>query len=57
MRLQLAILVALVPILVSSSPVSSRAGNIVNINKRRSFKKDGIVDIEALKAHIGFVRG
>ena len=57
MRLQLAILVALVPILVSSSPVLSGTGNIVNINKRRSFKKDGIVDIEALKAHIGFVRG
>jgi hypothetical protein len=55
MFLKLVALAALLPLFVASTPVAPRTGKVINLTKRTSFAKDGVVDVNALKAHLEFV--
>lgn len=56
MYLQLAAAVAVLPLLVAANPVTPRVGTVINLTKRTSLAKDGVVNIDALNAHLAHVQ-
>ncbi len=55
MQLTFAAALAILPFLVSASPAPVPQGAKLTFS-RRSFSKDGVVDINALRSHVAHVR-